>query len=178
MITAFLLKWRAVLIAIGASYAIGAATGSFVTYRVVDYGRLEAAASEARSELRRYQKAVGIASDIDDETISWDATNDQIVSAIIRKARSLDANIPVPPSARAVCVSADSMCELHRLKLFTSSPAGERAQCREDHRVAIETERETTELIARLRASEVKNANAVNACKRYWAKVNKIWSGK
>lgn len=165
------LTWRLVMLALVAGCAIGGATGASLTYKLVTYGQNAKALSDARTELRRYQAAVGIAEEIDDETIRWNITNDDISQAIIRKARMLGGE-------RTVCVSADSMCQLHRLKLYTASPAGERAQCGEDHRIALETEAETTELIARLRASEVRNANAVLACQRFYHQLQRTWSGK
>lgn len=165
---------RALLIATAVSYALGAGSGAFVTFRVVSYGAQAKALQQARSELQRYQRAVGLAAEIDDDAIKLEITNEDIAQAVIRTANKARAD---DGSAR-VCVSGRSMCQLGQIKLFTSPATQQRPECGEDDRLALVAERETTELIARLRASEAKNAQAVNDCKRYWAQVNKMWSGK
>jgi hypothetical protein len=173
MIAAFFLKWRLVLIATASAFALGSATGAFVTWRVVDTLRDARALSDARTELRRYQKMVGIAAEIDDDTIKWEISNDDIVQAIIRKSAQLS-----PPAEPSQCVSADSMQQLGELKLFTPGPAGKRQERRKDHRLALRGEAETTALIARLRQSEVRNAQAVNDCKRFYHQLRRTLSGE
>lgn len=166
----------------GFSFLFGFITGEEVTRRWMGYNHLQQELADARAETELWKKEseklvqqVKTSAKIEDKAIKVDTGNREIVREVIKEVLVKE---PAPP---CVCVSAASMCKLGLLQAYKSRTAtiaklGEK--CGEADGVALVGEAETTELIARLRESELRNVRAVWDCKVFYRQLQRRQSGK